>query len=70
MPVGVDDVEQTHDVGVVHLLEQGDLSDRRARHAFILGFQPDLLESHDASGVGQVARLVHDAVGTCDLAEP
>ena len=63
--VGVHDVEQPHDVRVVHLLQQRDLADRRRRHALVLGLEPDLLECHDASAVQQVARLVDHAVCAC-----
>lgn len=63
--VCVDDVEETDNVRVVHLLEERDLADRGARDALILGFQADLLESNDAAGMGQVARLVDNSVGTC-----
>jgi hypothetical protein len=63
MPVGVHNVEQTHDVRVAHLLEERDLANGGGRHAFVLGLQPDLLQGDDAVvGRGQVARLVHDAV--------
>jgi hypothetical protein len=41
--VGVYDVEQPHNVRVVHLLEQRDLADGGGRDAFILSFQADLL---------------------------
>ena len=63
MAVGVDDIQQAHNVWVFQLLEQRDLSDRRRRNAFILGFEADLLEGDDAARVGEVARFVDDAVG-------
>lgn len=61
--VGVDDVEETHDVGVVHFLEQRDLADGGRGHAFVFGLEADLLERDDAVVLcGQVARLVDNAV--------
>jgi hypothetical protein len=61
--VGVDDVEQAHDVGVVHLLEQRDLPDGRRRDALVLGFEADLLERDDALVLrGEVLGLVDDSV--------
>jgi hypothetical protein len=63
--VGVHDVEQAHDVGVVHLLEQRDLADSRRRDAFIFGLKADLLEGDDALVLGgEVLGLVDDAVCT------
>ncbi len=62
LAVGVHDVQQSHDVRVVHLLQQRDLADGRARYAFVLGLQPDLLEGHDPVWVSEVARLVDDAI--------
>jgi uncharacterized protein (UPF0212 family) len=63
--VGVHDVEQPHDVGVVHLLEQRDLADSRRRDAFIFGLKADLLEGDDALVLGgEVLGLVDDSVCT------
>ena len=39
--------EDTYDVGVLELLEKGDLPDGGAGHALVLGLQPDLLHGHD-----------------------
>ena len=63
--VGVDDVEQPHDVGILHLLQQGDLADGGAGDALVLGLEADLLEGDDAARVLQVARFVDDAIGAC-----
>ena len=63
--VGVDNVEQAHDVGVVHLLEQRDLADGCRRDALIFGLEADLLEGDDAPVLGrQVLGLVDDSVST------
>ena len=48
MAVCVDDVEETHDSGVVHFLEDGDFADGGAGHAFVFGFETDLFEGDDA----------------------
>lgn len=65
--VGVDNVEQAHNVGVAHLLEERDLADGSRRHAFILGFQTDLLESDDAVvGGAEVAGFVNNSVCACN----
>jgi hypothetical protein len=59
----MDDVEQTHDVGVVHILEQRDLADSGGRDAFIFSFQADLLESDDAVVFGgEVLGFVYDSI--------
>lgn len=62
--VGVDNVEQADNVGVVHLLEEGDLANGRGWHALILGFEADLLQRDDSLVFGgEVPRLVDDSVG-------
>jgi len=63
--IGVDNVEQLHDVRVAHLLEQRDLADGGRRNALIFGFEADLLQRDDAPVVGEVAGLVDDTVSTC-----
>lgn len=64
--VGVDNVEQAHNVGVAHLLEERDLADGRRRDALILGFQTDLLECDDAVvGRGEVAGFVNNTICAC-----
>ena len=64
--VGVHDVQQADNVGVVHLLEQGDLTDRGRRHALIFGLETDLLERNNALVLGcEVAGLVDNSVGSC-----
>jgi hypothetical protein len=60
--VGVDNVEQLNDVGILHLLEQGDLADGSARNAFIFSLETDLLQGDDTVGVVQFASLVDDTV--------
>ena len=41
---------KTHNVGVLELLEKGDLPDGGAGHTLVLGLQPDLLHGHDLPG--------------------
>lgn len=46
--IGVDDVEQADDVGISHLLEQGDLSDGRGRDALVLSLEANFLQGDDS----------------------
>ena len=62
MAIGVDDVEQLDDVGVAHLLQQGDLTDGGTRDTLIFSFKADLLQRYYATAVGKVPGLVDDAV--------
>ena len=43
---------EPHYVGVLQLLQQGDLSDGRAGHSLVLRLQSDLLHGHDFSSLG------------------
>lgn len=66
MAVGVDDVEKADDVGVVHLFEERDLADGGRGHAFVFGFEADLLEGDDSLVLGgEVARFVNNSVCSC-----
>jgi hypothetical protein len=49
--VGVHDVEEADDVGVVHLFEEGDLADGGGGDAFIFGFEANFLEGYNAAAV-------------------
>lgn len=60
--VGVDDVEQAYDVGVIHFLEQGDFADGGGGDAFVFGFETDFLEGDNAAGVREVFGFVDYAV--------
>ena len=63
MAVGVHNVEQAKDIGIVHLFEKGDFADGGGGDAFIFGFEADLLEGDDAVVGEKVAGLVDHAVG-------
>lgn len=63
--IRMDNVEQSNDVGVSHLLEKRDLSDGGGRDTLIFGFEADLLEGNNAIVVGKVSGLVNDAVCSC-----
>lgn len=52
MSFGVDNVKQSYDVGVAHLLEQGDFADGGAGYTLVLGFETDLLQCDDSATVG------------------
>lgn len=62
MTIGVHNVEELHNVGVAHLLQQRDLSDGGARNTLILGLQSYLLQGDDLSVVGKIASLVDDTI--------
>ena len=62
--IGVHNVEEADDVGVVHLFEEGDLADGGGGDAFIFGFETDFLEGHNAAAVQEVAGFVNDSIGS------
>lgn len=65
--VGVDNVEEAHDVGVVHFLEKRDLTDGSGRDTFIFGFETDLLEGNNALiGSAQVEGFVNNTIRACE----
>ena len=65
--VGVDDVEEAHDVRVVHFLEKRDLTNGSGRDTFIFGFEADLLEGDNALiGSAQVEGFVNNTVRACE----
>lgn len=61
--VGMNDVEESYDVGVAHLLEQGDFPNGGAGNTLIFGFETNLLERYYASPVLEISSLVDDTVG-------
>jgi hypothetical protein len=65
--VGVDDVEEAHDVRVVHFLEKRDLTNGSGRDTFIFSFEADLLEGDNALiGSAQVEGFVDNTVRACE----
>jgi hypothetical protein len=60
--VGVNNVQQLDDVGILHLLEERDLANGSAGDALIFGLETDLFQSDDTVGVVQFASLVDDTV--------
>ena len=62
MAIGMDDVEQLDDVGILHFLEEGDLADGRARNTLILSLQTDFLQGDNSVGVAEFAGLVDNTV--------
>ena len=65
--VGVDNVEEARDVGVVHFLEKRDLANGSGRDTLIFGFEANLLESDNALiGSGQVEGFVNNTVRACE----
>ena len=55
----VDGHLQTHDVGVLQLLQEGDLPDGGAGHALVLGLQADLLHGHDLIGLRVLSCIIY-----------
>ena len=65
--VGMDDVEEAHDVGVVHFLKKRDLANGSGRDTLIFGFEADLLEGDNALiGSAQVEGFVNNTVRAYD----
>lgn len=64
MSVGMDDVEQTHNVGVVHFFQERDLANGGGWDTLIFGFEADFLEGYNAAAVQEVAGFVDDSVGS------
>jgi hypothetical protein len=63
--VGVHNVQQADNVGVVHLLEQRDLANGGRGNALIFGFEANLLECDNALVLCcEVAGLVDNSVGS------
>lgn len=66
MSVGVDNVMESNDVGILHLLEERDLANGGAGNAFIFCFQADLLQRYYASSVCKISGFVYDTVCAYD----
>ena len=62
--IGVDDVEKADNVRVVHLLEEGNLTNGGGWDTLILSLEADLLESDNASIIEEIAGLVNNSVST------
>lgn len=61
--LGVDDIEETHDVGIIHLLEEGDFANGSGRDPFIFLFETDLFEGDYTASVTKITSLVHNSIG-------
>ena len=60
--IRVYDVEQANNVRVLHLLQQGDLSDGSTGDTLIFGFQADLLESNNSGWMGKIPSFVDNTI--------
>lgn len=70
MAIGVHDVEEAHNVWVVHFFEKGDFANGRGRDAFIFGLETDFLQGDYAVvGRGEVAGFVDDSVCACEVCQ-
>lgn len=63
--VGMNDVEEAHNVGVAHLLEERNFANGGGGNAFIFSLETDLFECDNPAAVGKIARLVDNTVSTC-----
>jgi hypothetical protein len=61
--IGVNNVQQLNNVGVLHLLQEGDLANCSAGNALIFGFEANLLQGNDTIGVIEFTGLVDHTVG-------
>jgi len=65
--VGMDNVEQAHDIGVVHFLEKRNLANGSRGNTFIFSLKTDLLERNDALvRSAQVKGFVNNTVRACE----
>jgi hypothetical protein len=62
--VGVDDVEETHDICVVEFSQDGNLTYGGARDALVFSLETDLFESDDAAVVAEITGFVDNSIGT------
>lgn len=58
----MDNIQESDNSGIGHLLQERNLADGGRWDAFVFGFQSDLLEGDDAVGVGEIFGFVDDAV--------
>ncbi len=49
MTISVHDVEESHNIGVVHLLEKRDLANGSTGNSLIFGLKTDLLKCDDSA---------------------
>lgn len=64
MAVGVDDVEQAHDICVVKFSQDGNLTYGGAGDALVFSLKTDLFESDDAAVVAEITGFVDNSIGT------
>lgn len=62
--IGVDNVQQLDNVGVLHFFEEGDLADGGTGDTLIFGLETNLLESDDTIGMVELTGFVDNTVGT------
>lgn len=69
MSIGMYDVEESHDIWVIHLFEQGNFADGCAGYSFIFGFETNLLQSYNAARIHKVASFVDNSIGTFTISQ-
>lgn len=61
--------DRPDDVRIIEFFEERDLSNGRARHAFVLCLEPDLLERHRAIRA-DLFRFIYHPIRSCSLGQP
>jgi hypothetical protein len=62
--VGVNNIQEADDVGVVKLSQDGNLANGGAGNAFVFGLETDLFESDDAAIVAEITGFVDNTIST------
>jgi hypothetical protein len=62
--IGMDNVQESYNIWIAHLLEKGDLTNGSARNTFIFCFKSDLLQGNNTVGMGKFTGLIDDTVGS------
>jgi hypothetical protein len=62
--VGVNNIQEADDVGVVQFSQDGNLADGGAGNAFVFGLETDLFESDNAAIVAKITGFVDNAIST------
>lgn len=64
MAVGVDDVEQSHDICVVEFSQDRNLTYGGAGDTLVFSLETDLFEGDDAAVVAEITGFVDNSIGT------
>lgn len=64
MAVGVNNIQEADDVGVVQFSQDGNLADGGTGNAFVFGLETDLFESDNAAIVAEITGFVDNTIST------